>query len=52
MTVDTVPAAVREARPTRLALIALTVLLLVLFLLLPLAVVFTEALSQGLPVRR
>jgi sulfate transport system permease protein len=49
MTVDTVPAAVREARPTRLALIALTVLLLVLFLLLPLAVVFTEALSQGLP---
>jgi sulfate transport system permease protein len=49
MTVDTLPAAVREARPTRYALTVLTVVLLVLFLLLPLAVVFTEALSHGLP---
>ncbi len=42
------PAATRERTVTRLALTALTVLLLVLFLLLPLAVVFTEALSHGL----
>jgi sulfate transport system permease protein len=48
MTVDILPAAVREARPTRVALTVLTVVLLVLFLLLPLAVVFTEALSHGL----
>jgi sulfate transport system permease protein len=48
MTVDTLPAAARETRPTRFALTVLTVVLLVLFLLLPLAVVFTEALSHGL----
>jgi sulfate transport system permease protein len=49
MTTDTVPAAARESPPTRLALTALTVVLLVVFLLLPLAVVFSEALSHGLP---
>jgi sulfate transport system permease protein len=49
MTVDTLPAATREARLIRVALTGLTVVLLVLFLLLPLAVVFTEALSHGLP---
>jgi sulfate/thiosulfate transport system permease protein len=43
-----VPAAVQEARATRLVLTVLMVLLLVLLLLLPLAVVFTEALSHGL----
>jgi sulfate transport system permease protein len=48
MTVDTLPTAVRETGPTRFALTVLTVVLLVLFLLLPLAVVFTEALSHGL----
>ena len=42
------PAATRERTATRLVLTTLTVLLLVLFLLLPLAVVFTEALSHGL----
>ena len=41
--------ATSESRPTRLLLTALTVVLLLLFLLLPLAVVFTEALSRGLP---
>jgi sulfate transport system permease protein len=49
MTTDTLPAATRESRPTRFALSALTVVLLIVFLLLPLAVVFTEALSHGLP---
>jgi sulfate transport system permease protein len=49
MTVDTLPSAAREARSTRFALTVLTVVLLVLFLLLPLAVVFSEALSHGLP---
>jgi sulfate transport system permease protein len=49
MTVDLLAAAVRETPPTRFALTVLTVVLLVLFLLLPLAVVFTEALSRGLP---
>jgi sulfate/thiosulfate transport system permease protein len=48
MSTDVLPAAVRETRTTRLALTAATVLLLVMFLLLPLAVVFTEALSHGL----
>ncbi len=43
------PPATRELRPTRWALTMLTIVLLVLFLLLPLAVVFTEALSRGLP---
>jgi sulfate/thiosulfate transport system permease protein len=41
--------ATSESRPTQRILTALTVLLLLLFLLLPLAVVFTEALSRGLP---
>jgi len=41
--------ATNESRPTRYVLTALTVVLLLLFLLLPLAVVFTEALSRGLP---
>ncbi|HEX3575384.1 MAG TPA: sulfate ABC transporter permease subunit CysW [Rhodopila sp.] len=41
------PAAVRETRTTRLALIWLTLGLLGLFLLLPLVVVFTEALARG-----
>ena len=41
--------ATSESRPTRYLLTALTVVLLLLFLLLPLAVVFTEALSRGLP---
>lgn len=49
MTGGRLPPAVRETRPTRFALTVLTVALLVLFLLLPLAVVFTEALSRGLP---
>jgi sulfate/thiosulfate transport system permease protein len=47
MTRSVLPAAVRETRTTRVALAAVTVLLLVIFLLLPLAVVFTEALSHG-----
>ena len=42
------PAATREAPITRLVLTTLTILLLVLFLLLPLAVVFAQALSHGL----
>ena len=38
-----------QSRPTvRLALIASTIVLLVILLLLPLVVVFTEALSHGL----
>jgi sulfate transport system permease protein len=47
MTQSVLPAAVRETRTTRFTLAAVTVLLLVIFLLLPLAVVFTEALSHG-----
>jgi sulfate/thiosulfate transport system permease protein len=47
MTRSVLLAAVRETRTTRVALAAVTVLLLVIFLLLPLAVVFTEALSHG-----
>ena len=42
------PVATRERPATRLVLTLFTVVLLVLFLLLPLAVVFTEALSHGL----
>jgi sulfate transport system permease protein len=42
------PVATRERPATRLTLTVLTVMLLVLFLLLPLAVVFTEALSHGM----
>jgi sulfate/thiosulfate transport system permease protein len=38
----------RERRATRLALIAFTIALLLVFLLLPLVVVFAEALSRGL----
>jgi sulfate/thiosulfate transport system permease protein len=40
--------ATQESRATRLALIALTIVGLIVFLLLPLAVVFGEALSAGL----
>ena len=43
------PPAVSESRATRSTLAVVTLLLLVMFLLLPLAVVFTEALSHGLP---
>jgi sulfate/thiosulfate transport system permease protein len=42
------PVTTREAPATRRALIALTIALLAVLLLLPLAVVFTEALSKGL----
>ncbi|MEA2771034.1 MAG: sulfate/thiosulfate transport system permease protein [Acetobacteraceae bacterium] len=42
------PLATRERRLTRVLLITLTVVLLVAMLVLPLAVVFTEALSHGL----
>ncbi|MEA2775304.1 MAG: sulfate/thiosulfate transport system permease protein [Acetobacteraceae bacterium] len=42
------PLATRESRLTRVLLITLTVVLLVAMLVLPLAVVFTEALSHGL----
>jgi sulfate transport system permease protein len=42
------PVAAREGPATRWLLIAITVVLLVVFLLLPLAVVFSEALSHGL----
>ena len=42
------PEVARETRSTQLMLTVLTVLLLVMFLLLPLAVVFTEAFSHGL----
>ncbi len=42
------PRTVREAKSTQIMLTVFTVLLLVMFLLLPLAVVFTEALSRGL----
>jgi len=49
MSTEILPLAARESRFTHRALTALTVLLLLLFLLLPLAVVFTEALSKGLP---
>jgi sulfate transport system permease protein len=45
---EVLPTAVRETRVTRFVLAAVTVLLLAVFLLLPLAVVFTEALSHGL----
>ncbi len=41
-------AALTEPRPVRLALTVLAVAFLGLFLLLPLAVVFVEALSKGL----
>jgi sulfate/thiosulfate transport system permease protein len=49
MTTRTLPSATSESRASQRVLTALTVLLLLLFLLLPLAVVFTEALSRGLP---
>jgi sulfate/thiosulfate transport system permease protein len=49
MTTRTLPSATSESRAAQRVLTALTVLLLLLFLLLPLAVVFTEALSRGLP---
>ena len=42
------PIATREPAATRVALTGLTIALLALLLLLPLAVVFTEALSRGL----
>jgi sulfate transport system permease protein len=42
------PLATRERRSTRILLTAITIALLVTMLLLPLAVVFTEALSHGL----
>jgi sulfate transport system permease protein len=42
------PHATQVSPPTRIALIALTIGLLVILLLLPLIVVFTEALSHGL----
>jgi sulfate transport system permease protein len=42
------PHATQMSPPARIALIALTVGLLVILLLLPLIVVFTEALSHGL----
>src|SRR5450432_2376900 len=38
----------RETRPTRIVLITITILFLGVFLLLPLATVFTEALRKGL----
>jgi sulfate/thiosulfate transport system permease protein len=42
------PRATRERQATRLMLTGLTIVLLVILLLLPLAVIFTEALSRGL----
>jgi sulfate/thiosulfate transport system permease protein len=42
------PMATRERQATRLMLTGLTIVLLVILLLLPLAVIFTEALSRGL----
>jgi sulfate/thiosulfate transport system permease protein len=42
------PMATRERQATRLMLTGLTLVLLVILLLLPLAVIFTEALSRGL----
>jgi sulfate transport system permease protein len=42
------PLATRERRTTRVLLITITIVLLVTMLVLPLAVVFTEALSRGL----
>jgi sulfate transport system permease protein len=42
------PLATRERRTTRILLIMITIVLLVTMLVLPLAVVFTEALSRGL----
>jgi sulfate/thiosulfate transport system permease protein len=42
------PTATRERQATRLMLTGLTIVLLVILLLLPLAVIFTEALSRGL----
>ena len=42
------PVAVREGQGTRVALSGLTIALLGILLLLPLAVIFTEALSRGL----
>jgi sulfate/thiosulfate transport system permease protein len=42
------PMATRERQATRLMLTGLTVVLLVILLLLPLAVIFTEAFSRGL----
>jgi sulfate transport system permease protein len=42
------PTATRERQATRLILTGLTIVLLVILLLLPLAVIFTEALSRGL----
>jgi sulfate transport system permease protein len=42
------PMATRERQATRLMLTGLTIVLLVILLLLPLAVIFTEALSLGL----
>ncbi|HEY0424688.1 MAG TPA: sulfate ABC transporter permease subunit CysW [Rhodopila sp.] len=47
MSATVFPNAVRESRTVRLGLTVATVLLLAMFLLLPLAVVFTEALSRG-----
>ena len=47
MSATVFPNAVRESRMVRLGLTVATVLLLAMFLLLPLAVVFTEALSRG-----
>ena len=46
----TLPLPTQERRLTRVALTAVTIVLLVTLLLLPLAVVFAEALAHGLNV--